>query len=437
MAVPTVMSDLSITAASNSPAGTDVIGTSHDDYLRAYQAILRTTNAKGTDIVAAATTDIGGATAEFIDVTGSTTITALGTIAAGIVRTVRFTGSPLLTHNATSLILPGGVSIQTATGDVAMFRSLGSGNWVCVGYSPALGGPVAARLAGRLTLASSTPVTTTDQTAKTTVYWTPYTGAFTELSLALDADNGHTGYQASAGLYDLFLYNDAGIARLGTGPAWASATTRGAGAGTTELTTTWPRRNANTMTLRFGSASGNTVSCAVGTALYLGTMCMTADGTTEDSLAKRFLWNGHKPNRVARPMKVIEGTDSWTYSTLAYRLLNNSAANVLNFVRGLDEEAVHAQASITVASSGATGRTVYLGIGLDASNAVAAGAQSALGAVTSVMSGNLTASYHGFPGLGYHYLSAIEAGNGTDTQTWFGDNGSSAVVHGITGMVFA
>ncbi len=136
MAVPTVMNNLSTTAGSNSPAGTDSIGTSLDDYLRATQAILRTTNFKGADIASSTTTDIGAATGEFIDVTGTTTITGLGTIGAGITRTVRFTGALTLTHNATSLILPGAANIQTTANDIAMFRSLGSGNWVCTAYMP-------------------------------------------------------------------------------------------------------------------------------------------------------------------------------------------------------------------------------------------------------------------------------------------------------------
>lgn len=132
------MSDLSVTAASNSPSGSES-PTNGDDFLRATQAILRTTNAKGIDIASATTTNIGAATGEFVDVTGTTTITGLGTIAAGIVRTVRFTGILTLTHNGTSLILPGAANISTVNGDVAMFRSLGSGNWVCVNYIRASG----------------------------------------------------------------------------------------------------------------------------------------------------------------------------------------------------------------------------------------------------------------------------------------------------------
>jgi hypothetical protein len=133
MPIPSTMADLSITAASNFPAGSES-PTTGDDYLRAYAAILRTTNAKGADIASATTTDIGAATGEFVDVTGTTTITGLGTIAAGIKRTVRFTGALTLTHNATSLILPGSANITTANGDVAQFISLGSGNWKCSGY---------------------------------------------------------------------------------------------------------------------------------------------------------------------------------------------------------------------------------------------------------------------------------------------------------------
>lgn len=88
--------------------------------------------AKGSDIASATTTDIGAATGNCVDVTGTTTITGLGTVQAGTTRFVRFTGVLTLTHNATSLILPTGANITTAAGDTAIFESLGSGNWVCL-----------------------------------------------------------------------------------------------------------------------------------------------------------------------------------------------------------------------------------------------------------------------------------------------------------------
>jgi len=94
---------------------------------------------KGADIASATTTDLSTATGDYINVTGTTTITGLGTCAAGVERTVTFTGILTLTYNATSLILPGAANITTAAGDTAVFRSLGSGNWKCVDYARASG----------------------------------------------------------------------------------------------------------------------------------------------------------------------------------------------------------------------------------------------------------------------------------------------------------
>ena len=141
MPIPAIMADLSTVAASNSPAGSES-PISTDDFHRAIQAILRHTNAKGLDIASAATIDLGAATGEFVDVTGVVTITSLGTVAAGIVRRVRFTGALTLTHNATSLILPSSASIVTANGDAAEFVSLGTGNWKCTNFIRQTGAPL-------------------------------------------------------------------------------------------------------------------------------------------------------------------------------------------------------------------------------------------------------------------------------------------------------
>jgi hypothetical protein len=96
-------------------------------------------HAKSADIVAASTTDLATATGEEVDITGSTTITAFGTCAAGVVRRLRFTGAPLITHNATSLICPSASNIQTAAGDTMEVVSLGSGNWFVCSYQSGLG----------------------------------------------------------------------------------------------------------------------------------------------------------------------------------------------------------------------------------------------------------------------------------------------------------
>jgi hypothetical protein len=84
-------------------------------------------------------------------VTGTATITSFGTVAAGTLRIIEFTGALTLTHNATSLKLPGNANITTAVGDIALLVSLGSGNWKCLNFSKADGSPVAGAFNGTLT----------------------------------------------------------------------------------------------------------------------------------------------------------------------------------------------------------------------------------------------------------------------------------------------
>jgi hypothetical protein len=130
----------STTESSNKPSGSTSIATGLDDNLRTIQAVTRAWLAhKGSDVASATTTDIGAVSGSFNDVTGSTTITGLGTVSAGIHKWIKFEGALTLTHNATSLILPGGANITTADGDVAWFISEGSGNWRCLSYMKANG----------------------------------------------------------------------------------------------------------------------------------------------------------------------------------------------------------------------------------------------------------------------------------------------------------
>jgi hypothetical protein len=85
-------------------------------------------------IASAGSIDIGAAASNTISITGVTTITALGTVSAGVTRRLVFAGALILTHNATSLILPTAANITTAADDTAEFVSLGSGNWRCASY---------------------------------------------------------------------------------------------------------------------------------------------------------------------------------------------------------------------------------------------------------------------------------------------------------------
>jgi hypothetical protein len=128
----------STTASSNSPSGATNVGSGLDDNLRQLQATVREGLAhyNSTPVASAGTVDLGAQTGNFLIISGTTTITAFGTVSAGIWKVVRFSGALTLTYNGTSLILPGAANITTVAGDVAGFVSEGSGNWRCFFYEP-------------------------------------------------------------------------------------------------------------------------------------------------------------------------------------------------------------------------------------------------------------------------------------------------------------
>jgi len=138
--------DYSQTAASNTAISSINIGegcppSNINDAIRQALADIREVQANST-IASASTVNIGAANAEYLEVSGTTTITAFDSVAAGVYRVLKFNGALTLTHNATSMILPGGASITTAAKDVGGFRSLGSGNWRCEWYSRSSGAAV-------------------------------------------------------------------------------------------------------------------------------------------------------------------------------------------------------------------------------------------------------------------------------------------------------
>ena len=91
------------------------------------------------NLASAATTDIGAQNSVFLNITGTTTITSFGTNYNGP-RYVRFDNALTLTHNATTLILPGAANITTTAGDSAIVVPSGSpANGWRLFYFPAVG----------------------------------------------------------------------------------------------------------------------------------------------------------------------------------------------------------------------------------------------------------------------------------------------------------
>ena len=300
--------------------------------------------------------------------------------------------------------------------------------------------PIITAPQGRLTLTSATPITVADVTGATTVYYTPYTGdyvavsvnatntyemtTFAEVSLALSATHHATNTN-----YDLFVIRDTDNSPiLCSGPAWTNDTTRSAAI--SRPNGIWA--NTASMTVRYGAGANTTKTAAAGEAVYVGTIRTGSAGETEDSNAKRFVWNAY--GRVARSMRVLETTNFWTYSTADWRQLNNSAANQLAFVRGWDFDSASATTSVYCnTSSGTVG--LGLGIGLDSSTAFNAGSLPAYQDVGTTFS-QLHSHYTGFPGLGYHTLRAIERG-GANAYFYGDDPASVPMSSGIIGVVAA
>lgn len=261
---------------------------------------------------------------------------------------------------------------------------------------------------GRLTLTTGLAVTVADVTAAATIYYTPYKGdrcslydgaqwqtvTFTEKSLALGTDT--TGFN-----YDLFGYlssSTLAIERL----VWTNDTTR-----------------ATTLTL----VNGMWTKTGDATRLYLGTYRTTGAGQTEDSFAKRFAWNNF--NRLRRPMRVVEATDSWVYSTATIRQANASTANQLAVVVGLAEVPIEVEV-VAAASSDATTDNAEIYVGQDSTTTATTGfLTAAQTAGVAGMVNGLFSTLTVFPSIGYHFYAWLERPAAVGATTWVGDGGSA------------
>lgn len=301
--------------------------------------------------------------------------------------------------------------------------------------------PQMAQPGGRITLTTALPVTVADVTGATTIYYTPfihncigvYDGSswklytFSELSLAL-------GTLTSGANYDVFLYDNAGTLTLKLGPAWTGNTTRGTGAGTTELV------------LQDG-VYVNAVAIASGPGVkagrYLGTIRTTSTTATEDSYVgtsqsggKRFVWNAY--NRVRRRLGVIDTTDSWTYNTATWRQGNGAAGNKVEYVAGLSIDLVKASVQVPGGNNNVSGEKIAVGVGVDVTNANSAtmfGDQS--GGSGFGAASLLSAIYSGYPGIGYHSLNWVEISGTNTTTTFYGDDGSALIQAGLLAEVLS
>lgn len=255
----------------------------------------------------------------------------------------------------------------------------------------------------RLTLATATPITTTDQTAKTTVYLTPFRGNQVALFDGVDSWQLHSLSEISVAVpsntntpFDLFVYDVAGTLTL-EAVAWTNDTTR-----------------ATNIVLQDGIyvKSGATERRYCGTGRTTG-----SSGQTEDSEARRLLWNYY--NRVPRLLRKLVATDTWNYNSASWRQWNGDAANQVDMVIGVNEEPIEFYAHLAVIA-GANG-SAHTGIGLDRTNASDADLMGFISSNSTRYTS--TAKFKRLLAAGYHYLALVERVLGANTSAQYGDNG--------------
>lgn len=131
MPVPSSISDLSTNPLLNSPAGTDPINTTLDDYLRAIQGIVKAQFAQGAAVaVTGATITLPETGSTFVVSAASPqTVTSISSNFTGRQATLIFADGNVTLSNGTNLILGDGANVTPAAGDTITFVSTGSGIW--------------------------------------------------------------------------------------------------------------------------------------------------------------------------------------------------------------------------------------------------------------------------------------------------------------------
>lgn len=387
----------------------------------------------------------GGITALTGDVTASGPGSAAATIASGAVSLAKManlaadsvignnTASPatpiaLTQAQLTALVNVATISdsgaVPTLPNDATKFLD-GTGNF----STPATVGVWTP--GGRLTYLTGTPAPITSASGVTTIFYTPYFHRFVpiwngssftmtdiggELSQLLTDTTKSPAAAAASSLYDVFVWNDSGTIQATRGPAWSSSSSRGTGAGTTELIQIQGVQvNANAIT--------NGPAANFGT--YVGTFLTDGSGTftlnfggsaSGGSAAMLAMYNYY--NRILQIGRVFDTGVGYTYSSATVRPARNSTGNRITFVLGFQEDGAVAMYNQSVQFVATNGSKSLIGIGLNSTSAFnqandlvaqGTGADILWGTIVLVTSGG---------GIGTNFIQALEQGDGTHGNTF-------------------
>ena len=351
---------------------------------------------------------------------------ATAAISADATGTVRLVGT---VDGFTSLTVGDDYFIHTTAGEITRTqptrpRQVGramAADTLLIAFAPARSdlflGPVCN---GRLSLESGVPVSTSNQTAKTSVYFMPYHGnkislyntdttlwtvhEFSQLTFAL------SGLTADRN-YDLYVYSVNGVVTVDNNglTSWGTgATSRDAGVALELQDGVLVKKDAHNYR-------------------YIGTIRTTGTtGQCEDSFTKRLVWNAY--NRVDRSMYYLPSASSWTYEVAAWQQRDNTAASQVECVAGQDGD------NITVdvwgySQNASAATTKFMSVGIGESADTPATGCILVPATADVADSQKPSSAHlrKHKSEGYHVYKWLEWATAGHTVTWFGTNGTSSI----------
>lgn len=272
---------------------------------------------------------------------------------------------------------------------------------------------------GRLTLVSGVPVMGTSQAAKTSVIWTPVGGGLvpiyngstfvmTPVAEISQATTDTTKSPAAVGasqVFDMFVWNDAGTIRCTRGPAWTNATTRG-----------YTLTSVNGIPLNT-SAITNGPGASLGT--WVGTVASNASSTIDfiygaagsGGVAGVFnVWNAY--NQALIGCTVVNTAVTYVYASGTVRQAAGSAGMQVSWVNGSSQNSIPVSYSdIWTNTSTANPGVAKIGVAVDG---ITAFTNSFYFVFCGFAAGFTFTPRHDAtinPGLGLHYIAALESGD--------------------------
>ena len=277
----------------------------------------------------------------------------------------------------------------------------------------------------RLTGVSGVPVMTTDSTALSTIYLTPFTGNRIALYNGASWNTVYSG-EVSLALtsrttdlpFDIYAFSSSSGLTLET-LNWSSATSRAT-----------PLVRVDGVWTRTGDP----------TRRYVGT-CRPRSATTfswvtqgVDAPARLDLWNAS--NRVRIPWGVEATANTWTYTSQTWRQCQGSSNFQCDLMAGLAESVVTAQVVVSSANSSIIPTEREVGIGFDATNANSSFCMNSGVASTGANVHGHSAQLELLVPIGAHFLAWLENSDTGGTTTWYGDNNALRAQSGISGVWF-